>query len=371
MASIDSIEIQGFRSLKNVVVELRNLNVLIGANGSGKSNFIAFFKMLNEMIAGRLQLHIGLTGRAGSLLHFGPKVTPQFSAKIVFRNEDSRNTYTMRMAHAANDAMLFTEETLDFRRDDFAGPHKPPLSLSIGQLESRINDAADDGNKTAGVFRKLLQTCRVFHFHDTSATTRMRQYCYIGDNRWLMHDGGNLAAVLYAYKQSEPKSYNRIVSIVKKIVPGFQDFVLEPDAIDPRNITLNWRKQYHDYVFGSHQLSDGSLLAIALSTLLLQHKDRLPNVIIIDEPELGLHPYALSLISGLIRAASVSCQVIVATQSESLLDEFEPDEIITLQNRQGETVFERLSNAALSDWLEDYSVGELWKRNVIAGGPLP
>jgi predicted ATPase len=371
MASIKSIEIHGFRSLKSINVELQNLNVLIGANGSGKSNFIAFFKMLNEMMAERLRLYIAQNGRATSLLHFGPAKTPQLRASIVFTEEDRTNCYSLRMAHAAEDTLLFTEESLSYTREGHPDASKEPLQLGVGHLETRLHQVAEAGNKTAQVFRSLLNQCRVYHFHDTSATSRMRQYCNITDNRWLRHDGGNLAAVLYAYQIAHPKAFRRIVSFIKQILPEFDSFVLEADNANPNLITLNWRMRNQDYIMGSHQLSDGTLRAIALATLLLQPQEFLPKVIVLDEPELGLHPYALSLVAGMIRAASESCQVIVATQSQTFLNDFEPSEIITTNYKNGETQLKRLNTKDFQDWLDEYTVGELWQRNVIAGGPLP
>ena len=172
---------------------------------------------------------------------------------------------------------------------------------------------------------------------------------------------------------SKPRriNYRRIVSVVRKMVPNFDDFVLTPEMLNQNSILLKWRQREHDYLFGPHQLSDGSLRAIALVTLLLQPEKDRPNLIFLDEVEIGLHPYALELIAGLIRAASVKTQIIVATQSAAFVDQFQPEEIIVAEAPRGETLFRRLAAEPLRDWLEDYSVGELWEKNVIGGGPMP
>jgi predicted ATPase len=369
MAMLKKIGIKGYRSIKDATLELSSLNVLIGANGAGKSNFVSFFKMLNEMMGDRLQQYIGTSGRAQSLLHFGPKITPQLEGELEFDAENALDWYSMRLFHAAGDTLVFADETLRFLQTGYANPKV--VSLGAGHQETRIGDEANRGEQTAKVFRHLLNQCRVYHFHDTSPTARMRQSCYIHDNRWLMPDAGNLAAMLYAYQQQNEVVYKRIVSTIRKIMLEFDDFDLEPSRLNPNDIFLNWRKRGRDYLFGPHQISDGTLRAMAILTLFLQPERDLPDVIILDEPELGLHPHALEIVAGLMRAVSVKSQVIVATQSQTFLNSFEPAEIITVESHEGQSQFKRLEPEQLKDWLEDYSIGELWQRNVLGGGPLP
>ena len=236
--------------------------------------------------------------------------------------------------------------------------------------EADLNQDAKDGDRDAQIISLFLNRCRVFHFHDTSETAKLRLSGYIEENQHLNADGGNLAAMLYLYKQTKPLVYDRIKSTVRKIMPMFDDFVLEPQRLNPRNILLNWKQIGSDYLFGPHQLSDGSLRAMALITLFLQPEEDLPDVIILDEPELGLHPHAIEIITGLIRAASLKTQVILTTQSTTFLDHFEPEEIIVVDFEAGHSVFRRLEPEELKDWLEDYSVSELWEKNVLGGGPL-
>jgi predicted ATPase len=371
MAVLKKIEIKGYRSIKDASLKLCSLNVLIGANGAGKSNFVSFFKLLNEMMAGRLQEYIGRTGRGQSALHFGPKTTPQLEGLLEFEEGDNLDTYHMRLFHGAGDTLVFAEETLDYKNDGWNGPHRPPMSLGAGHAETGIGEKANQGNQTAKVFRRILNGCRVYHFHDTSPSARIRQFCYVNDNRWLMPDAGNLAALLFAYRQRSELVYKRIVATVRKILPEFNDFDLEPSRLNPNDIILNWRKRGFDYLFGPHQISDGALRAMALCTLFLQPEAELPDVIILDEPELGLHPNALEIVAGLMRAASMRTQVIVATQSQTFLNFFEPSEIITVECREGRSQFHRLEADQLKEWLEDYTIGDLWQRNVIGGGPMP
>jgi predicted ATPase len=117
-------------------------------------------------------------------------------------------------------------------------------------------------------------------------------------------------------------------------------------------------------------LSDGTLRFICLTTLLLQPKSLLPDTLLIDEPELGLHPFAINLLADMLQEAAESKQVIVSTQSVELLNAFQPEDVVVVQREEDASVFKRLDKAALSDWLaDDYSLGELWKRNILGGRP--
>jgi predicted ATPase len=365
------ITLNGFKSIKAMDLDLRPLNVLIGANGAGKSNLVSFFKMLNEMMAGRLQQYIGTTGRAQSLLHFGPKVTPQIEATLEFELKNGVDTYHMRLFHAAGDTLVFADESLSFLQTGHKKPKSVPLKA--GHEETRIGQEAekeDAAAKVAKVFRHLLNHCRVYHFHDTSPTARVRQYCYIGDNRWLMPDAGNLAAFLLRLREENGGDvYKRIVTTIRLIAPFFNDFVLEPTGPNRQDLILNWRDKGSDQIFGPHQLSDGTLRAMCLATLLMQPESELPELIIVDEPELGLHPYALNVIAALFKKASHHTQILISTQSSSFLDNFDPEDIVTVNREGDESQFVRPDAEKLAAWLEEYSLGEIWEKNVIGGGP--
>ncbi len=364
---LKSITLKGFKSIKSMDIELRNLNVLIGANGAGKSNFVSFFKMLNEMMAERLQQYIGISGRAQSLLHFGPKVTLQMEAKLEFEVDNGKDIYEMRLFHAAGDTLVFAEETLSFWQPRFRQPKI--VQLGAGHQETRVVESASTGEAIAKVLRRLLNQCRVYHFHDTSPTARVRQYCYTGDNRWLMPDAGNLAALLYRLRhENDGAAYHPIVRTIRLIAPFFDDFDLEPTGPGKRDITLDWRVKGSDQVFGPHQLSDGTLRAICLITLLMQPKDELSDLIIVDEPELGLHPYALNVIASLFSQASHHTQVLVSTQSSTFLNNFEAEDVIVANLEGNESHFRRLAPEELEAWLDDYSLGEIWEKNIITGG---
>jgi predicted ATPase len=368
LAILRRVILKGFKSIKDMNLELRPLNILIGANGAGKSNLVSFFKMLNEMMAGRLQQYIGSSGRAQSILHFGPKVTPQMEATLEFEAENAIDSYYMRLFHAAGDTLIFAEETLSFLQATYMKPKV--FSLGSGHQETRIGEEADKGGVTAKVLLRLLNNCRVYHFHDTSPTARVCQYSYLGDKRWLMPDAGNLAAFLLRLRDTNGgHAYKRIVETIRLLAPFFDDFDLEPSGPSQRDIILNWRDRGSDQVFGPHQLSDGTLRAVCLITLLMQPEDELPDLIVVDEPELGLHPYALNVVASLFKKASHHTQILVGTQSGAFLDNFDAEDVVVV-NRQGrESIFVRPDPVTLEAWFDEYSLGEIWEKNVIGGGP--
>ena len=373
MTRIAKIRIEGWKSLAQMELplELGPINVVIGANGSGKSNLVSFFKLLGELAIERLQEYIGRSGGADSVLHYGSKVTPEIAAALEIDTAKGVCTYAIRLAYAATDSFTFSGESLDLR-DVQSGVVRDWGAIFVpGQKESRLNREAEyDRTGVPQIILDHLIRSRIYHLHDTSAMARIRQAGYIEANQALDPDGGNLAAMLYLYQQTRPLIYRRIVSTIRKIMPMFDDFVLGPQRLNPKNILLNWKKRGSDYLFGPHQLSDGSLRAMALIALFLQPAEDLPALIVVDEPELGLHPLAIEIIAGLMRAASLETQVILTTQSTTLLDHFEPEEIVVVDDHRGHSVFRRLDAETLGDWLEDYSVGQLWQRNVFGGGPL-
>jgi len=367
MPRLQRVKLKGFRSIQEMDLELRQLNVLIGANGAGKSNLVAFFKMLNEMVGGRLQQFIATTGRAQGNLYFGPKVTPQLEATLEFVVDNGRDTYSMRLFHAAGNSLVFAEETLSFLQDGWTGDPKT-VELGAGHQETRLEEQLKAGEPIAKVIWHLLSRCRVFHFHDTSATARVRLHSYVGDHRFLMPDAANLAAVLYRWQRENESVYGRIVRTIRQVAPFFAGFELAPEN-HGRDILLNWRHRDSDLVFGPHQLSDGTLRAICLIALLLQPRDELPHVIVVDEPELGLHPYALNIVASLFHGASEHAQILIGTQSSTFLDSFEPEDIIVVEHDDKASTFSRPDAETLRRWLEEYSLGEVWEKNVIGGGP--
>jgi predicted ATPase len=367
MNLLKSITLQGFKSIRELNdLSLGPLNVLIGANGAGKSNFISFFRLLNWMTFGpdQLQFYIGRVGGASALLSDGAATAP-IRARLCIETEKGLNEYEMGLFRAASDTLIFAEEKVRFTRHNT--PERDWIVLGGGgHRESNLFAGANEGDTTVRTILGLLKRCVVYQFHNTSETAGIKQKSDITDSLFLHDDGANLAAFLYRLREERPKYYQRIVSTIRQIAPFFTDFVLEPEF---NKIYLRWQERMTKVIFGAHQASDGTLRAMCLVTLLLQPKELLPNLVIIDEPELGLHPYAIEILAGLLKSASLDTQVIVATQSAMLLNYFTPEEVIVIDRPGRESTFTHLDSQRLQAWLQEYSLAELWEKNVLQGTP--
>ena len=375
MAKLDSISVSGFKSIgSEQQLSLGDVTVCLGANGAGKSNLVSFFRMLNYMTTDGLQNFIAKNGMANAVLHFGSSSTKTISFKLSFSENDWKDTYIADLTFGMPDSVFISGEQIVAQQDGRPRPIRGFLQ-SAGRYESALNSDIFENKAircSCKVLKSMLSKCRVFQFHDTSESSRLRNSCYIEDGTFLKSDAGNLPAFLYAMKKNSPLYYQRIIDHIKTVVPQFQDFVLEPSVNNQQNILLNWiGEKGSEYLFGPHQLSDGSLRYMALTALLLQPKETLPDMIVLDEPELGLHPAAIISLAGMISIAKKNCQILLATQSPKLANQFLPDEIVVVNydKKKHESVFKRLDSEKLKDWLQDYSIEELWEKNVIGGRP--
>ncbi len=372
---LNNIELKGYKSVNGAGQTLPindDITILIGANGVGKSNIVSFFQLLNYAMSGSLQTYIGENGFADAFLYYGSKNTDCIKAKLRFSSGDSRNEYAFRLAYAAGDSMIFTEESISFKKEGRGTPFK--LTLDVGKKESQLYEAKNSNYKdTVQVFINLLKNCRYFQFHDTTKEAKIRKNGYINDNKFLRSNAGNLAAFLYGIKKQKGGRpyYDRIVRYIQQVMPQFGDFIMEPTITDSNYISLDWKEKDSDYIFGVNQISDGTLRFMALATLLLQPPKTMPSLIVIDEPELGLHPTAISMLAGMIKKASESVQVVIATQSSRLLDEFSADKVVVIERDEIKhtSVFRQLNNEQLKEWEADYTTSELWDKNVIGGRP--
>ncbi len=363
---LTKITLKGFKTIRNLTdFDPGNLTVLIGPNGSGKSNFISFFRLLSWALVppGQLQIYIAEQGGASALLHQGASITQQIETLLSLRTDAGLNEYGFRLFHAAGDTLIFAEEWFRFRR---TGQDRPAPGLGAGHREPQLIVKAGQRNRTAIVILNMLRRIIVHQFHNTAPTARIRSKWDLSDNRWLKEDGANLAPFLYRLMNERPEYYTRIVDTIRLVVPFFATFELYPEF---DRVLLRWREIGSDHIFNASQASDGMLRAMALIALLQQPEADLPDVLILDEPELGLHPYAIEMLASLIESASQHVQVVVATQSVTLIDRFEPNDIVVLNRSGSETSFKRLSNIELEEWLKSYTLSELWEKNVVGGRP--
>ncbi|ADF54984.1 MAG: ATPase [Zunongwangia sp.] len=353
---LDRIKIEGYKSIRKLELELEPINILIGSNGVGKSNFISFFKLVNNIYEQRLKQY-SLKNGADNLLYFGRKNTKNIKGYLNFGN----NAYSFILEPNNDGGLFIVEENSIY--------HPAQNNWSFWNKDVQESGIKDSSSIRDRYLREHLETYKIYHFHDTSPSAPLRSPANINDNRILKEDGGNLPAYLYLLQEKFPKNFKRIEKTIQSVAPFFGSFNLQPDRLDETRIKLVWNEENHedDYFDASH-LSDGSLRFIALTTLLLQ--PNLPKVIIIDEPELGLHPVAVNKLAGLIKSASQKdCQIIVSTQSVNLLNNFKAEDIITVDKVENQSSFARLDQDGLKEWLDDYSIGELWVKSVIHGQP--
>ncbi|HNS20634.1 MAG TPA: AAA family ATPase [Sedimentisphaerales bacterium] len=361
---IDKITLKGFKSIKELVdFPLRNLNILIGANGAGKSNFVSFFTFLRWAVEDRLRLHVNQKGGADGYLFMGPRVTRQLYAYLHF----GRNGYDFALEPTSSNDFVFAYERVFFE----GNLRLVTDVLGGGHLESKLKERIRPDPAPWGIGDYVYDSISswiIYHFHDTSDTSPMRRPGSVRDNEYLRPDAGNVGAYLLMLRDRHQRVYEKIRDTVRLAAPFFDDFKFRPRPSNgDEMLHLEWTQKGSDYPFLVTQLSDGTLRFIALTTALLQPSP--PATILLDEPELGLHPYALNLLAGLLKKAATQTQVIVSTQSAPLLDNFEAEDIVVVDRKDGASTFERLSSEKLQEWLKDFSLGELWQKNVIGGRP--
>lgn len=360
MSSVCSLTITGYKSIRKLDnFPLTNLNVLIGANGAGKSNFIGIFKLLNEMYEQRLQLFIQRQGGPDALLHFGRSNTEKLHAEFYF----DRNGYQFNLIPTNDNRLIFEREISWYGGQNYPGSYS--ATLGVGHDESKLKSAKDSYSPYV---RDSVSNWRVYHFHDTSENAKVKQSHASNLNLRLLPDAANLAAYLRMLRIKFPKEYQRIVDAIRLVAPFFDDFLHRSDETEL--IELEWiQKGKPDIPFKAHMLSDGTLRFICLATLLLQPTHLLPSTILIDEPELGLHPYAITVLAEIFKQVAEHRQLIVSTQSVELINELSPEDVIVVDQEDGASTFKRFTHEELAGWLEQYAMGELWKSNVLGGRP--
>ena len=347
MAKQNRIQIKGFKSIKELNLELKDINILIGANGSGKSNLLSFFEMLKWLFDNDLDYYVKKSGGANRLLYFGRKQTKEIELDLEYSNcNNINNHFNFALLSDNLNNLTFTDK--------------------LCNISAELLKKAVEGQNCFGDFNNL----RVYHFQDTTLESAMMSNPNVHDNEYLKPDGSNLASFLYLLKRAFPEHYKHIVSVIQLVAPFFEDFRLKPFVENENYIRLEWihKEQKEDY-FDVSVLSDGTLRFICLVTLLLQPDELLPEIIIIDEPELGLHPYAINLLSGIIKSVSTKRQLIISTQSTDFINNFEPEDIIIVDYEDNQSKFTRHKSQDLKEWLEDYSLGDLWNKNILGGRP--
>ena len=355
---INHIHLENFKSIRTLDLALEQITIIIGANGAGKSNFISFFKLADRLFRRSFQDYVAEQAGADNLLYFGLKNSNSLSFSIEF---DSKNRYYCHLKPNTEGGLYIETEGTQFHH---GFPGWDDVELGKSQNESQLI------NQQYGRYayvKEYLNSFKVYHFHDTSSRAGIKQKRNLDDNESLRGDAANLAAFLYYLQEKHHNQFLKIERVVRSVAPFFDKFLLKPDRTREDLIRLEWKEKGSDMYLNATHLSDGTLRFMALATLLMQPQP--PKTIVIDEPELGLHPFAIAKLAGLIRQASEQSQIVVSTQSVSLVDGFQPENVVTVDRFGGQSVFKRLHSDALAGWMQEYSLGELWNKNVIGAKP--
>ena len=370
MGKLTRIQLKGYKSIREIELELRHLNILMGPNGAGKSNFIDFFRFMNKLVQKDLQFFVALQGGADRFLHFGRKTTDTIEIRLLFSDSD----YVCKLVPDQTGKLIFKEEYRQWQPKIKEAKEALRGKEALRAEEGGIKTLANRGDKESGLQVKstnsashvasYLSDWQVYHFHDTSDTAKVKQSGSLHDNERLRPQAENLAAFLFSIH--ETKQYRRIVQTIQRVAPFFQDFILKPEKTNQERIRLRWKHRGSDDYFDANAFSDGTLRFICLTTLLLQ--PRLPTMILLDEPELGLHPYAIQLLAGMMR--SVRTQIIASSQSVTLANQFEWQDLVIVEQVDNASQFKRLDEGLLKVWLDEYRLGDLWEKNLIGGTPL-
>lgn len=355
---LSRIKISGYKSIKACDIAFGKINVLIGSNGAGKSNFISAFSLLQDILSKNLQVSVAQSG-VNALLYKGRKVTEEIAFEVFFGN----NSYGFNLIPTDDNRLIFQKEYFGYH-----GYWENESNVARGNSEAMWNTGAQNNIDKYVIPILQKQNWRVYHFHDTGRSAKVKQEHNISNNKVLQFDASNLAAFLYRLKGNYKKNYDEIVQTIQLIAPYFSDFILEPQEGNEEQIVLKWQQKACDDIFNASQLSDGTLRFICLTTLLLQPHELQPATIIVDEPELGLHPYAITIFAEMVKQLSDEKQIIVSTQSVELLNEFDVEDVIVVDRGENGSEFKRLNEEDLEVWLEeDYALGDLWKKNILGG----
>jgi predicted ATPase len=288
------------------------------------------------------------------------------AAEITVETEQGTNEYRMALTHVAPDSLAFAEEAFRFSRHG-RNTSSSWVDLPMPAQESGLPDAAADNSqraqRTARTVLYLLRNCATFQFHDTSAKASLNMRWDESEAARMRTDGGNLAPILLHLSREQPRRYQLITRQIQRVLPVFEDFELEPTS---GKVLLRWRAKNSDKTFGPHLTSDGSLRLFCMFTLLNLPDDMLPDVLMIDEPELGLHPHAIALTADMIKSLAVHRQVFIATQSPLMVDAFELENILVASLEGAATKLTPMDQHDYRSWLaDDYLPSDLWLKEPV------
>lgn len=391
---IEKLEIRGYKSLKDLDLELGPLTVLIGPNGGGKSNILDFLSFLSEAVnekmqkavldrggfqalafaGGAEQISWDLQFKLGPLGVFGLDEGPIHykggvkGIRHMFALESEELTRTkggMPLVTVKKGKAIFRRMTHQAVK---GGDSSPEMQLMDSELAiAQVRDP--QAYPTVDRLRHYIASWMIYGGFNTGLNAPIRQAQLASPERRLLPDGSNLTTVLYNLWNSHEYRSKRdeISETLKTAYPHFEDLTFPAES--QGKIILHWNdRHFKKRSFSATFLSDGTLRLLCLVTILLSPDP--PPLICIDEPELGLHPSLLRLIADLLKDAAVRTQLVVATHSPQLVSDMAVDQVAIVESEKGATTINRLSDRpGLDQWLKDFSLGELWTMGELGGRP--
>lgn len=387
---LSHLHVTGFRSFLDQEIELRNLNVLIGSNGSGKSSLLDLFEILSR--AGQQQLNNAIAERGG----IDAVLTWDKPTALFVLMRFAPTGFFIEETHGVDFELLATKQGIGYRivreivtklpalrvleMTDGRGTAQNMLTGGSG-LQSppnggeltlaQIRDA--QSYPTPDKVRRYLSNIAVYRGFDTYTGAPIRDAAFIGTQyadlppTRLMDGGDNLTSVLYLMK-NDPKyqdAFEEYESALRRAFPAFQELRFPPAGGQGKTI-LSWKVSTTKRLVEASVLSDGMLRFMCLLAALYDPEP--PSLLCIDEPEAGLHPQLLRLLASVIRGASERIQIIITTHSADLLSYLKtPEAVMVVESKNGISELQRLDEERLKGWLEEYTLGELWEQGELGG----
>lgn len=383
--------LDNYRSWVHQCIPLRNLNVMIGPNGSGKSTFLDLFVLLGDVARGTLSRAISNRGGIDALLSVSEGSrdvevdTLRFELKAKFEWSEDTHTYELRLQEKGGGYQIAYELLSPFHRPGHDRPFKlienrpghtyyydmtqrtlvqpdwdhDPLETALAQVPKTY--------KTTEKFRSHVISNRLQVFVGGGVDHGLRQPQALDPTvRYPGPNGEGLISALYNLKSTDPNSFERILDAVRAGFPGFKD--LDFPLVAAGRATLQWIED-NDRKFQAHQLSEGTLRFLWLATLLLS--PHIPATLLLDEPEISLHPELLMLVAGMLREASEHSQVFVATHADRLVRWLEPKEVLVVDKEDGRSTAKWADDPSLNldSWLAEFTLDEVWMKGGLGGRP--
>jgi predicted ATPase len=384
MNTFERLKIDGFRRLYSAEVEMRDLTVMIGANGVGKSSFLEIFSLLAASANGQLQSKISEFGGLTQMVTLDRADSVSISLSMPIKNQEPLN-YSLELA-TKGQFYEIGSETLRQRRD-------PNASQPFKYIESRGTDVIYFSPEDEKLVRPSWQynhlessLAQVPKMYREPETLRQQLASCSFYKAWELNlspqspirlpqsmrpatlpgaKGEDLVSCLYYLRETDPNRFEIIQDTLAAAFPDFERLSFPPVAAG--TLAMTWKDRNFSHPFYMHQLSEGTLRFLWLITL-LQSRD-LTAVTLIDEPEVSLHPELLQLLADAMREASQKTQLIVATHSDRLLGFLKPHEVLVCDSEDGLATLSWADSIDLEHWLKDYSLDQLWAMNIIGGRP--